>query len=561
MNSSAAERVRILILEDNPDDARLAFLKLEDAGLEVDGHVACNADEFMERVRSNVYDTILCDYRIPGWSGWDALRWLRASDKSTPFIFVSGTLGEELAVECIKEGATDYVLKGNLERLAVAVRRALSETKLQALNVQLEQRIAERIADLERTNRLLQKEMEERERTERELRQVQRLDAVGRLAGGVAHDFNNLLAIILGQSEILLERTTDQATIRGLGMIRDAVRRGATLTRQLLAFGKQQVFETKVLNFNTILADIEKLLRLGIGQNIELEFQTEDQLGSIEADPGQLERVMLNLALNARDAMPAGGKLTITTANLQLDEAYADHSVAVKPGRYVQIVVSDTGCGMDEQTQSRIFEPFFTTKELGKGTGLGLATVYGIVRQSAGYIGVYSKPGHGTVFKIYLPMVEAAADGQQFVERSEELPRGSETILMVEDDSALREVTYELLQSSGYIVISAGSPEEAQQLAELHNGPIDLLLTDVNMPKMNGRQLGARLSKVRPKIKVLLVSGYTDGMMRDGVYEVLEGGLASLQKPYTRQALTRKIRGILDSQRVPPLTSSETLPR
>jgi two-component system cell cycle sensor histidine kinase/response regulator CckA len=550
MNSSVAKRVHILILEDNPDDAKLAFLKLEDAGLEVDGEVAHNSAEFMERVRSNVYDAILCDYQIPGWSGRDALRWLRASDKETPFIFVSGTLGEELAVECIKEGATDYVLKGNLGRLPVAVRRALSDMKLQELNAQLEQRIAERIADLERSNRLLQDEMEEREKAERELRQAQRLDAVGRLAGGVAHDFNNLLGIILGQSEILLEQSKDQTSTHRLDVIRESVERGAALTRQLLAFGKQQVLETKVLNFNMILADVEKLVRLGIGENIELEFQTEAKLGNIEADPGQLEQVILNLALNARDAMPAGGKLTITTANLQLDEAYADRSVIVRPGRYVQVVVSDTGCGMDEQTQSRIFEPFFTTKEQGRGTGLGLATVYGIVKQSGGYIWVYTKPGHGTAFKIYLPMVETPAESPQYLERSEELPRGSETILMVEGDAALREVTYDFLQSRGYVVIPAGSPEEALQLAELHDGTIDFLLTDVIMPKMSGHQLAARLSKVRPEMKVLYVSGYADGITRDGVHEASEGGLAFLQKPYTHHALNRKIRETIDAKRV-----------
>jgi signal transduction histidine kinase len=561
MNSSIAKRVHILILEDNPDDAKLAFLKLEDAGLEVDGEVAHNSTEFMERVRSNVYDTILCDYQIPGWSGRDALRWLRASDKETPFIFVSGTLGEELAVECIKEGATDYVLKGSLQRLPVAVRRALSDTKLQGLNAQLEQRIAERIAELERTNRLLQKEIEEREKTERELRQVQRLDAVGKLAGGIAHDFNNLLGIILGQSETLLEQSADQSSRYRLEVIKQSVERGAALTRQLLAFGKQQVLETKVLNFNMVLADVEKLVRLGIGENIELELQTEAKLGNIEADPGQLEQVILNLALNARDAMPTGGKLTITTANVHLGEAYADRSVVIRPGRYVHIVVSDTGCGMDQLTQSHIFEPFFTTKEPGKGTGLGLATVYGIVKQSGGYIWAYSEPGHGTVFKIYLPMVEAAAESPQCADRSEEPPRGSETILMVEDDGDLREVTSHFLRSSGYVVISVGSPEEALRLAELHNGAIDFLLTDVIMPKMKGPQLAARLSQVRPEMKVLYVSGYTDGIMRDGVHEAMGGGLPFLQKPYTHQALNRKIRDILDSKRAKPFTSIETLPR
>jgi CheY-like chemotaxis protein len=341
-------------------------------------------------------------------------------------------------------------------------------------------------------------------------------------------------------------------------MIRDSARRGATLTRQLLAFGRRQVLETRVINLNVILADVEKLLRRVIGEDIELEFQTEGKLGSIEADPGQLEQVIVNLAINARDAMPDGGKLTITTANLHLDETYADRRAAVKPGHYVQVVVSDTGCGMDEQTQSRIFEPFFTTKEQGKGTGLGLATVYGIVKQSGGYVWVYSEPGHGTAFKIYLPMIEAAAESPRYVERNEELPRGSETILVVEDDDLLREVTCEFLQSSGYIVIQAASPEEALHLAEWHNGPIEFLLTDVIMPKMNGRELATRLNKARPEMRVLYVSGYTDGVVRDGVHGKLEEGLAFLQKPYTRQGLTRKVREILDSQRVKARTALST---
>jgi two-component system, cell cycle sensor histidine kinase and response regulator CckA len=314
-----------------------------------------------------------------------------------------------------------------------------------------------------------------------------------------------------------------------------------------MAFGRQQVFETKVLNFNTVLSDVERLLRLGIGESIELDIQKEPKLGHIKADPGQLEQVILNLAINARDAMPTGGKLKIATANLYLDEAYADRSAVVKPGSYVQVVVSDTGCGMDEQTQSRIFEPFFTTKEQGKGTGLGLATVYGIVKQSGGYIWVYSEPGHGTAFKIYLPIVEASTETLRPAQPRKEMPRGSETILLVEDDTLLREVTYDFLQYSGYAVIPTGSPKEALRLAALHDGPIDVLLTDMIIPKMNGRELATKLSNVRPEMKVLYVSGYTDGILRDEAHETSEVTLAFLQKPYTYYALTRKIREVLDS--------------
>jgi two-component system cell cycle sensor histidine kinase/response regulator CckA len=385
--------------------------------------------------------------------------------------------------------------------------------------------------------------------------QLQKFEAIGRLAGGVAHDFNNLLGVILGQSEILLERSQDKGMIRGLEMIRESARRGATLTRQLLAFGRRQVLEPKVLNLNSVLADIEKLLQRVIGEDIELNFQTHAKIGSVKADPGQLEQVVVNLATNARDAMPSGGKLTFATANVDLDEACADRRVVVRPGRYVQLVVSDTGCGMDKETQSHIFEPFFTTKEQGKGTGLVLATVYGIVKQSGGYIWVESEPGRGTAFKIYLPMVQAAAESPQYVERSQALSRGPETILVVEDDASLREVTCEFLRSSGYVVISAGSPEEALHLAERHDGPIDFLLTDVILPKMNGRELATRLSETRPAMKVLYVSGYTDGVVRDGVHGALEEGLEFLQKPCTRRALTWKIREILDSGRAKEATA------
>src|SRR5262249_22638339 len=306
------------------------------------------------------------------------------------------------------------------------------------LNAELEQRIAQRTSDLERANRLLQQEIHEREKAEKELHLVQRLDAVGRLAGGVAHDFNNLLGVILGHSEILLDRTHDSATSHSLEMIKESAKRGATLARQLLAFGRRQVLEPRLLNLSVILDDLEKLLRSVMGENIELDFRSEPHLGSVDADPGQLEQVIMNLAINARDAMPHGGKLSITTSNVYLDETYVARRIVVRPGSYVQLVVADTGLGMDEETQSHIFEPFFTTKGLGKGTGLGLATVYGIVKQSGGYIWVYSEIGHGTAFKIYLPMVETIVDSKARAQPAQEaVARGSETVLVVEDDPSL----------------------------------------------------------------------------------------------------------------------------
>ncbi|HYW38256.1 MAG TPA: response regulator [Terriglobales bacterium] len=514
--------LRVLIVEDSEDDTALVVRELKRAGYDIEFKRVDSGEALMSSIALQEWDLVISDFSMPSFSGTDALKLVRSMGCSAPFIFVSGTIGEDTAVAALKDGAQDYIIKTNLKRLVPAVQRQLREAE----------------------------EHRQRKGLEQHVLQLQKFEAIGRLAGGVAHDFNNLLGVILGQSEILLDRSKDQASTHGLEMIRESARRGATLTRQLLAFGRRQVLETRVLNLNTILADVEKLLQRVIGEDIELNFQTDAKIGSVEADPGQLEQVVVNLATNARDAMPAGGRLTIATANVDLDEAFADRRVVVRPGHYVQLVVSDTGCGMDSETQSHIFEPFFTTKEQGKGTGLGLATVYGIVKQSGGYIWVYSEPGHGTAFKIYLPMVEAAAESPRYVERSEELPRGSETILVVEDDASLREVTGDFLQSSGYTVVAAESPGEALRLAESHNGPIDLLLTDVMMPKMNGRELATRLINARPGIKVLYVSGYADGIVRDGAHGPLEEGLAFLQKPYTRSVVTRKIREILDSQRV-----------
>ena len=511
--------LRVLIIEDSDDDAAMVLRELKRANYDIEFKRVDSADSLKSLAASQNWDLLISDFSMPGFSGVDALKLVRSMGCDAPFIFVSGTMGEDTAVAALKDGAQDYIIKTNLKRLVPAVQRELREAE----------------------------EHRQRKRLEQHVLQLQKFEAIGRLAGGVAHDFNNLLGVILGQSEILLQRSRDPGITHGLEMILQSARRGASLTRQLLAFGRRQMLEPKVLNLNAVLADVEKLLQRVIGEDIELDFQTHAKIGSVRADPGQLEQVIVNLAANARDAMMAGGKLTIATSNVDLDEAYVDRRAVVPPGRYVQLVVSDTGCGMDRETQSHIFEPFFTTKEQGKGTGLGLATVYGIVKQSGGYIWVYSEPGHGTTFKIYLPLVEAAGESLRHVEPSEKLPRGSETILVVEDDSSLREVTGEFLKSSGYTVIAAESPDQALHLAQSHNGPIDFLLTDVILPKMNGRELAARIGAARPSIKVLYVSGYADGIVRDGSHGPLQEGLAFLQKPCSRGELTRKVREILDS--------------
>jgi signal transduction histidine kinase len=480
----------------------------------VDSHDAARAS-----LAARSWDIVISDFAMPRFSGMEALKLVRSFAPDAPFIFISGTMGEDIAVAALKDGAQDYLVKNNLKRLVPTVRRELQK------------------AD----------ECRERKRLEQHLYQLQKFEAVGSLAGGVAHDFNNLLGVILGQTEMLLDRSHDQETLRGLGVIEEAAKRGANLTRQLLAFGRRQVLETKILNLNAVLIDFEQLLKRVIGEDIELEFQTGAQLHTVEVDPTQLEQVILNLAVNARDAMPSGGKLTITTANLDLQDSYTDRRILVKPGSYVQIIVSDTGSGMDAQTQDHIFEPYFTTKELGKGTGLGLAMVYGIVKQSGGHIWVYSEPGHGTSFKIYFPVVRGFSANPQPLERNVALPRGSETILVVDDDASLREVTSEFLRGGGYTVLLAESAAHAIQIAESHEGVIDFLLTDVIMPKMNGRELASRLSKPRPEMKVLYVSGYAGGVVQDGMSGSLEGGLEFLQKPYTRKQVMQKIRDILDT--------------
>jgi len=397
---------------------------------------------------------------------------------------------------------------------------------------------------------VLVEDITEHKLLEAQLRQAQKMEAVGRLAGGIAHDFNNLLTAILGSADLLLDTLSPDAPEReDLDEIRKAAKRAADLTRQLLAFSRQQVLAPQVLDVNALLTNLEKLLRRLIGEHIELRTALAPNVGAVQADPGQLEQVIVNLAVNARDAMPQGGQLTIETANAELDEAYAAEHFPARPGSYVLLAVTDTGTGMDAQTKSHIFEPFFTTKEKGKGTGLGLATVYGIVKQSDGYIWVYSEPGHGTSFKIYLPRVaEAPGPARPGFELSASV-RGSETVFVVEDDEMVRALIRRMLETRGYTVLLAPHGDEALQLLERHPGRVDLLMTDVVMPGMSGRDLADRVAERRPGIKVLYLSGYTDdAIVRHGV---LEPGIAFLQKPFSADALARKVREVLDSPRQP----------
>ena len=380
---------------------------------------------------------------------------------------------------------------------------------------------------------------------EKQLRQTQKMEAVGQLSGGIAHDFNNLLGVIIGYSEILEHRLPENDPLRKeCGQIKKAGQSAASLTRQLLAFSRQQVLEPKILDLNTIVLHVEKMLRRLIGEDIDLKATFGPGLGCIKADQSQIEQVIMNLAVNARDAMPKGGRLMIETANVELDEDYARRHRPQKAGAYVQLTVADTGMGMDAETQSRIFEPFFTTKELGKGTGLGLSTVYGIVRQSGGHIWVYSELGQGTTFKIYLPRMGQAVQAENPAPGLAMSSRGSGTILLVEDEEALRELTRNLLEGDGYTVLEAERPDKAIETAVRHTGPIHLMLTDMVMPGMNGRDLAANLAAIRPDMKVVFMSGYT-GFTHAGLTDFGENFLA---KPFTRNTLLRKLHEVLESE-------------
>jgi PAS domain S-box-containing protein len=382
----------------------------------------------------------------------------------------------------------------------------------------------------------------DRRALEDQFRQAQKMEAVGRLAGGVAHDFNNLLMVISGYAEVILAKLDLEHPLRDKAYaIQQASDRATTLTRQLLAFSRKQLLELKVVDVNAIVADMERLLRPLIGENIALTARLAPEAGCTRADAGQLEQVLMNLVVNAKDAMPNGGTLTIQTQNMELDESHRGQTF-IRPGNYVMLSVSDTGTGMDKETQSRIFEPFFTTKEKGKGTGLGLSTVYGIIKQSGGYVMVHSEEGHGTSFQIYLPRVEGTTE-KHVAPAAATAVGGTETILLVEDEESVRQLVRDTLDAKGYKVIEAGDGEAGLAAATKHQGKIDLVITDVVMPGLGGRELVERLLKARPGTKVLYLSGYTeDAILSEGT---IENGTAFLQKPFTLQNLSRKVREVL----------------
>jgi len=512
--------IRVLIVEDSAADADLMLRALRQAGFEPVYERVETAGAMRAALVGHQWDVVLSDFYLPSFDARAALALRQETAPDVPFIVVSGSVGEDTAVGVMHAGATDYVMKDRLQRLAPAITRAM-----QAAAVRRE---SQRLQD--------------------QLLHSQRLEAVGRLAGGMAHDFNNVLTAVLGSIELLLLDTpSDRPHREELDIIRDAAMRAKDLIRRLLAFSARQVLQPTVLDLNRLVTDIGKMLRRLIGEDVKLENALAPELGAVRVDAGQIEQVLVNLAVNARDAMPKGGNLTIRTADVLVDGKGDPPAPAIPAGRYVLLGVSDSGIGMGDEIRAHLFEPFFTTKPRGKGTGLGLATVYGIVRQSGGYIAVDSAPGRGATFRIYLPRVDAPLDPTGRPGRVRAPAVGSETILLTEDEPLVRTLARKVLELARYRVLVAASGAEALALAERHEGPIHLLLTDVVMPEMSGRELAHRLASLRPDARVLYMSGYADEAIAQ--HGVLDPGTAFLQKPFTPDGLARKVREVLDQPR------------
>ncbi len=514
--------LRLLHLEDNPTDSDLIVTLLAEGGIACTPRRIDDRDAFIAALKEGQIDLILADYSLPGFDGITALVLARKLAPEIPFIFVSATLGEELAIDTMHRGATDYILKQRLGRLVPSVQRALRE-----LHDRAERRRAE----------------EALRQSERQLRQAQKMEAVGRLAGGLAHDFNNLLTVIMGHSQVLLNDMGPGHPLRSkIEEMQKAGERAAALIRQLLTFSRKQPSEPKVLDLNLVLINLETMLRRLIGEDIELSLRASEETLRVKADPAQLEQIVMNLVVNARDAMPKGGKLVIESGSSNLGRTPVYHLTPLPPGAYVRLSVSDTGCGMPMEVQAHIFEPFFTTKGEGKGTGLGLSTVFGLVTQSGGGLDVTSTVGKGTRFDVYLPSATAEIEQAAGQVPAQQTRRGHETILLVEDDASVRELVRDELRKLGYRVFEAKNGLEACLVGTQQMGALHLLLTDVVMPGMSGTELAQHLRVIKPELKLLFMSGYTD----DVGLGAGDQASAYLQKPFTPEVLAKVVRDLLD---------------
>lgn len=641
------DQFRILIVEDRAEDRELIERELLNGKILFVSRWADSRDAFLKEVKEFVPDLVLSDFALPQFDAMEALSILRRYSNETPLILVTGAASEEIAIECMKRGAEDFILKSALKRLPGAVLNAMrarnvrrakesAERSLREQEAQV-RLIAEHTLDLiylldlkgqflyaspsfkkalgldpkdllgkkafvyfhpddkevakttfqealeSRSDRtspfryknaegkwvlfesvitwalddnndpvkavVVSRNIEDRKRLEEQVRQAQKMEAVGRLAGGVAHDFNNLLTAINGYSDLLL-RSLDRMDPRRADVeeIKETAGRAAGLTQQLLAFSRRQITQPTVVDVNQVVTNLEKMLRRLIGEDIRLVTTKEPALYRVRADMGQMEQVLLNLSVNARDAMPKGGQLTVTTGNVEIKPPDLQE---VPAGSYVLLTVTDSGTGMDPATLSHLFEPFYTTKEKGRGTGLGLSTVYGIINQSSGHIRVSTEVGKGTSFRVYLPKVEEHMAVHEKADETDEFLKGNETILLVEDDRAVRTLAARVLTQSGYSVLEAAGGEEALTVAEKHGAAIDLLMTDVVMAGIPGTELARRFAKLYPKTKVLFLSGYMESDTRNNILREVQGSF--LGKPFRPRDLVQKVRGVIDGANdVPP---------
>jgi two-component system cell cycle sensor histidine kinase/response regulator CckA len=512
-----AQPLHVLIVEDSEEDCALLLRALRQGGYDVSHKCVDAAQELHNMLREHKWDVIISDFSMPGFSGISALSIVREKDPDVPFIFVSGAIGEDDAVDAMRGGAQNYVLRGNLARLLPAIDREMVD------------------AEMRREHR----------RSEQKLRQLEKFEAIGQLAGGIAHDFNNVIGAIMGWAELGEEEVPSESRAHSFFVqIREQSERAGRLTHQLLAYARRQVLTPRSINLNDVVGEAMALLQSVIGEQIELKKLLASDLRTTKADPAQFEQVVLNLCLNARDAMPQGGQLLIETSNADLDEEYCRRSESLSPGRYVRLSVSDHGVGMDAATLEKIFEPFFTTKEKGKGTGLGLATVFGIVKQHLGHIDVYSEIGKGSVFRVYLPAIEGSAEARPAIEEAP-VRGGTETILLAEDHEGLRQMSHQVLSELGYSIVLARDGREAIEKFEANPGEFSLLVLDVVMPRLGGPAALERIRRINPSIPVIFTTGYTEeSEMLSAI--VSRGGALLLQKPYPPTDLARKIRDVLD---------------